>query len=66
MLSIFTQKKETLKEQEKIQDLDKMIYDVLLSIDPKKNKIDKKKVKQVINEFKSIVNEPQYVKAQDK
>lgn len=59
MLSIFTQKKETIKEQEKIQDLDKMIYDVLLSIDPKKNKIDKKKVKQVMNEFKSIVNDTQ-------
>ena len=57
-MSFFTTKKDTLKEQEKIQDLDKMIYDVLLSIDPKKNKIDKKKVKQVMNEFKSIVNEP--------
>ncbi len=62
MLSFFTYKKATIKEQEKIQDLDKMIYDVLLSIDPKKNRIDKKKVKQVMNEFKSIVNEPEYVK----
>ena len=65
-MSFFTTKKDTLKEQEKIQDLDKMIYDVLLSIDPKKNRIDKKKVKQVMNEFKSIVNEPEYVKSQDK
>lgn len=66
MLSFFTQKRATIKEQEKIQDLDKIIYDVLLSIDHKKNKIDKKKVKEVMNEFKIIVNEPEYVKSQEK
>jgi hypothetical protein len=57
MLSFLTFKNETIKEQEKIQDLDKMIYDVLLSMDSKKNKIDKQKVRKVITEFKSIVNE---------
>ena len=57
MLSFLTFKNETIKEQEKIQDLDKMIFDVLLSMDSKKNKMDKQKVRKVISEFKSIINE---------
>lgn len=55
MLEILKPKKDTTNEQEKLNNLDLIIYDLFLK-ENKNNNIDKKKAKKVVKELKQFAN----------